>query len=167
MKNGLQELFLDELADIHHAEKQLTKALPKLIKAAESDELRDAFESHLRETEEHARRVEQVFEAFGESPKRKKCKGMQGIVEEGDEMLSEFGGTPSGDAALIAAAQKAEHYEMASYGCLCTWARLMNNTDAANLLQENLEEEKEADRKLTEIAESMSNVDAVETSDEG
>jgi ferritin-like metal-binding protein YciE len=160
MKNGLHKLFLDELADIHYAEVQLTKALPKLAKASECDELRSAFESHLRETETHVSRLERVFELLNERPRKKKCDGMLGIIDEGKEMLSDNKGEPTADAALIAAAQKAEHYEIATYGTLVTWAKTMHHDEAARLLEETLAEEKAADEKLTEIAQSVANPEA-------
>ena len=162
MKNGLHKLFLDELSDIHHAERQLTKALPKMAKAAENEELRAAFESHLQETENQISRIEQVFESLGETARKKKCKAMEGLIEEGKELMEENKGSSTIDAALISAAQKVEHYEIASYGCLCTWAKLMEHEEAARLLQESLDEEKEADERLTEIAESLANLEAVE-----
>ncbi len=160
MKNGLHDLFLDELADMYDAEQQLVRALPKLAKGAQHDELRDAFESHLKETENHVNRLEKVFELLDETPKRKKCEGMKGMVEEGKEMLDEHKGSGEADAALICAAQKAEHYEIASYGCLCTWAEQMGHEEALGLLKENLAEEKAADGKLTEIAKSCANAAA-------
>ncbi len=160
MNNALHELFLDELADIYHAEQQLVKALPKMAKAAESDDLREAFESHLKETETHVSRIEKAFKELGEKPKRKRCKGMEGLLEEGKEMLSEKKDEPSLDAALIASAQKVEHYEIASYGSLCAWAKEMGHQGALRLLKENLSEEKEADEKLTSIAEDVANLRA-------
>jgi ferritin-like metal-binding protein YciE len=160
MKNGLHELFLDELADMYSAEQQLTKALPKLAKAAQSDELREAFEMHLEETENHVSRLEQVFESLDETPKKKKCKGIEGILDEGKEIMTEHKKGEELDAALISAAQKTEHYEIASYGCLCTWAEQMGHDRALNLLKENLNEEKAADEKLTEIAKSSANLEA-------
>ncbi|MCD6051948.1 MAG: ferritin-like protein [Verrucomicrobia bacterium] len=160
MDNELHELFLDELADMLHAEKQLTKALPKLAAAAESDELREAFEAHLEETQTHISRIEQVFALLDKPAKAKKCPAMEGIVKEGSEVLDEYDGSPALDAALIAAAQKAEHYEIASYGCLCTWAESMGHDEALELLQATLEEEKAADEKLTEIATSVANAKA-------
>ena len=156
-ENSLREAFLDELADIHNAERQLTKALPKMAKAAESDELRKAFQSHLKETEGQIARLERVAKALGESIKRKKCKAMEGLVEEGEEIIEEFGDKPAGDATLIAAAQKVEHYEIATYGTLCAWAEQLNLDQVTGLLQANLDEEKAADEKLTSIAESLAN----------
>lgn len=152
---GLRETFLEELKDLYDAEKQLIKALPKMAKAAEHEELRAAFESHLEETQGHVQRLEQVFETFGETAKGKKCKAMQGLVEEGEDLIEE----EEGDAALICAAQKVEHYEIASYGSLRAWAKLLQEEDAAELLGESLEEEKKADKTLTEIAETAVNVE--------
>jgi ferritin-like metal-binding protein YciE len=160
MNNDLHELFLDELADIYNAEQQLTKALPKLAKTAKTDELREAFEQHLEETENHISRLEQVFESLGESMKRKKCKGMEGLIEEGEEVISEKRNTRALDAGLIISAQKVEHYEIATYGSLCSWAQQMGHDDVLELLRETLEEEKAADEKLTEIAESIANTQA-------
>jgi ferritin-like metal-binding protein YciE len=149
----LRETFLDELSDIYDAEHQLTKALPKLAKAAEDETLKEAFESHLEETENHIQRLEEVFEIFGEKAKGKKCKAMKGLVEEGEELIKE----DAGDAGLICGAQKVEHYEIATYGSLATWAEILGEKDAAKLLNETLDEEKAADDKLTEIAESVVN----------
>ena len=158
--NELQELFIDELADVYSAEQQLLKALPKMAKAANSTELQEAFESHLEETQEHVSRLEQIFKSLGETLKRKKCKAMEGLVEEGEEIMEEFEDSAALDAALIAAAQKVEHYEIASYGTLRTWAELLDHQDAVSLLEETLEEEKAADEKLTGVAESVANVRA-------
>lgn len=159
-ESPLKEVFLEELADMYHAEKQLTKALPKMIKAAQSDELREALEEHLDQTEGQIDRLDQVFSAVDEKVKSKTCKGMQGIVEEGDEMIKENKNTPGLDAVIISAAQKVEHYEIASYGTLAAWAEQMGNDEAAKLLHETLREEKEADEKLTDIAESLANQEA-------
>jgi len=160
MNNGLHKLFLDELADIYHAERQMVKTLPKLAQSAEHENLREAFASHLRETENHVSRIEQVFASLGEPARRKKCRGMAGVIDEGKQTLDDNKGSEALDAALIAVAQKAEHYEIASYGCLCTWADLMGHQEALRLLQENLAEEKQADERLTEIAKSTANVEA-------
>jgi len=160
MDNDLHELFLDELADVYNAEQQLTKALPKMAKAAESDELREAFESHLEETQTHVTRLEEAVEKLGESLKRKTCAAMKGLVEEAQELMKEQKDSSALDAALIAAAQKVEHYEIASYGTLCAWAKQMGHDDALELLSETLEEEKAADEKLTSIAESIANTRA-------
>src|SRR5204862_4137137 len=133
----------------------LLKALPKMAKAAEHEELKEAFESHLDETQEHVNRLEQIFKQFEEPVKGKKCKAMQGLIEEGEDLIKE----DEGDAALICAAQKVEHYEIASYGCLHTWARLQGEQEAADVLEENLEKKRMSDEKLTENAESTINND--------
>ena len=157
----LRETFLEELADVYDAEKQLVKALPKMAKAADHDELRRAFEMHLEETEEHVQRLERDFEVFGQQARGKKCKGMKGLIEEGEERIKE----EEGDAGLICAAQKVEHYEIAAYGSLHSWAKLMGEEDAAELLEETLEEEKAADEKLTETAEQSINVEEASQSE--
>jgi ferritin-like metal-binding protein YciE len=157
MHTDLHKLFLDEIADVFNAEQQLTKALPKMAKMAESDELRQAFEDHLEQTKEHANRLEQVIEQLGESMKRKTCQAMKGLIEEADDLMKEEKDSSALDAALIAAAQKVEHYEIASYGTLRAWAEQMGHDEAVELLSETLEEESEADEKLTEIAESIAN----------
>jgi len=151
----LRETFLDELADIYDAEHQLTKALPKMVKAAEHDELKAGFQEHLKQTQTHVQRIEQVFEALGEKAKAKKCKAMKGLIEEGEERISD----EAGDAALIAAAQKVEHYEIAGYGSLKCWADHLGEAEAAELLEQTLEEEKETDDKLTELAENSINAE--------
>jgi ferritin-like metal-binding protein YciE len=155
--SDLHDLFLDELADMLHAERQITKALPKLIKAAEAEELRTALQDHLAETQQQINRIEQVFASLGEKVEAKPCKGMQGILEEGDEMVKEMKDTTALDAAIISGGQKVEHYEIASYGTLVAWAEKMGHDEAARLLGESLAEEKAADEKLTEIAESSAN----------
>ncbi len=160
--NTLREAFISELSDIYDAEKQLIKALPKMAKAAQHDELRRGFEEHLEQTEEHVNRLEQVFELIGEKTKSKKCKGMMGLIEEGEEMIKE----KAGDAALICGAQKVEHYEIAAYGSLSTWARLLEEEEAADLLDETLDEEKDTDEKLTQAAEEMINADEKEEEEE-
>ena len=157
MDSGLHELFLEELSDIYNAEQQLTRALPKMARAAESDELRMAFEEHLEQTHEQIARLEQVFRSLDETLKRKTCKGMQGLIEEGSEMMQEHKGSSEIDAALIAGAQKVEHYEIASYGTLCTWAEQMGHDEALELLKQNIDEEETTDERLTEIAESLAN----------
>jgi ferritin-like metal-binding protein YciE len=151
--SGLRETFVEELKDLYDAEKQLLKALPKMAKAAENEELKAAFEQHEEETQTHVERLERVFEAFGETAKGKKCKAMQGLIEEAQDLIKE----DEGDAALICAAQKVEHYEIASYGSLRAWAELLEENDALDLLEETLEEEKATDEKLTEIAETAAN----------
>lgn len=156
--SDLRETFIEELKDLYDAEKQITKALPKMIKAAEHDELKEAFQAHLEETQGQIERLEKVFEMFDETPKSKKCKAMEGLVAEGKELIEEN----EGDAAMICAAQKIEHYEIASYGSLVSWARLLGEDEAADLLEETLGEEEQADEKLTEIAESTINVEEAE-----
>ncbi len=156
--NTLRETFLQELADIYDAEKQLVKALPKMAKAAQNEQLREGIEEHLEQTQAHVQRIEQVFEHFGEKAKTRKCRAMMGLLEEGEELIKE----KAGDAALISAAQKVEHYEIASYGSLKSWAELLEEHDAVELLEETLEEEKNTDEKLTEMAESVVNVEEKE-----
>ena len=151
----LKDLFLDELKDVYHAEGQLLKALPKMAKAAESEELKAAFQQHTEETKVHQERVAEVFELLGEKAKTKVCKAMQGIVEEGKEVMSEDMDPDVMDAALIAAAQRAEHYEIAVYGTLRTYAQLLGNDEAAQILQEILDEEGTTDKKLTKLAEKL------------
>lgn len=160
--NELHELFMEELADIYSAERQLIKALPGMAAAANSAELREAFEEHLRETRNQVSRIEEIVELLGESLKQKKCKGMMGLIEEAQEMMEEKEDSPALDATLIAGAQKVEHYEIASYGTLCAWAELMSHEGALQLLKENLNEEETADKKLTEIAETVANLQAEE-----
>ena len=157
MDNELHQLFLDELADVYNAEQQLTKALPKLAKAAESDELREALEQHLEETEEHISRLEQVAESLDETLKKKVCKAMKGLIEEGDDIVKEQKDSTALDAGIIAACQKVEHYEIATYGTLCAWAEQMGHDEALKLLRQTEEEETAADEKLTEVAESIAN----------
>ena len=158
----LHDAFLDELRDAYDAEKQLLKALPRMAKAAESESLRTAFETHRQETEGHVDRLEQVFATLDERVRGKHCEGMAGIIEEGKSTMEEdFEGTTL-DACLIASAQRAEHYEMAAYGTLVAWARAMGHQEAAGLLQEILEEEKATDEKLTSIAESGINQEAAQ-----
>jgi ferritin-like metal-binding protein YciE len=153
----LEDLFLDSLADMYYAEAQLTKALPKMAKAATDDSLREAFESHLTETEGNVRKLEEVFASFGKEPKSKKSKAILGIIDEADEIVSDNKKSPTINAALIYAAQKAEHYEIASYGSLRDWARSLDNEEAADLIEEILDEEKAADSKLTDLAEEHCN----------
>jgi ferritin-like metal-binding protein YciE len=153
---SLHDLYVDELKDLYNAENQLLKALPKMAKAASAPELRTAFEGHLEETKEQVRRLEKIFKRLEASPKGKKCKAMEGLIEEGKEVMDDAH-PPVLDAALIAAAQRVEHYEMAGYGCVRTFARLLGYEDAAELLQETLDEEGAADKKLTELAETIIN----------
>ena len=158
----LHDAFLDELRDAYDAEKQLIKALPKLAKAANSEELRQAFEDHLEETQGHVQKIEQVFEGLDEKARGKHCDGMAGIIDEGKNVMEEDFEGATLDACLIAAGQRAEHYEMAAYGTLVAWAKGMGHDDAAELLQEILDEEKAADEKLTQLAESGINEQACE-----
>lgn len=152
--NTLKDAFVDEVRDMYNAEKQLLKALPKLAKAASSDELREALESHLEETQEQVARLEKVFELLDEKPRGKHCAGMAGIIEEGNDVLQEdFDGAVM-DSCIIAAGQRAEHYEMAAYGTSVAWAEALGLTEVAQLLTETLEEEKAADQKLSAMAEA-------------
>ena len=151
--SNLRDTFLAELADIYDAEHQLLKALPKMAKAASNRKLKSGFEQHLTETEGHVSRLEEVFDCFGEKAKAKKCQAMKGLIEEGEELIDD----EQGDAALICAAQKVEHYEIAAYGSLKSWAEHLDNPDAAKLLARTLSEEKATDDKLTEVAETVVN----------
>jgi ferritin-like metal-binding protein YciE len=159
----LQDLLVMELKDLYSAENQIIKALPKMIKAATSEKLRTALEEHLEETKEQAARLEKVCEEIGASPSGHKCAAMEGLIEEGKEILEQKGKAADAvlDAAIITAAQRVEHYEMAGYGCAATFAKLLGFDKAAKMLGETLEEEKNADSKLTEIAESEINADAI------
>jgi Uncharacterized protein conserved in bacteria len=157
---SLQELFVEELRDMYDGEKRLTKALPRMAKAAESEELGAALTNHLRETERQVQRLEQVFRTMGEPVRGKKCDGIMGIVEEGKHAMDELEGCVL-DAALIAGAQKVEHYEIASYGTLAYFAELLGNEKAKDLLGQTLDEEKAADEKLSTIAKSKVNRDAL------
>jgi ferritin-like metal-binding protein YciE len=158
--NSLHDLYVNELKDLYSAENQLLKALPKMAKAADSEELRAAFEEHLEVTKAQVERLDKIFQELDSSPTGKKCKAMEGLIEEGDEVMEEGGEPAVLDAALIAAAQRVEHYEIAGYGCVRTFARLLDYKEAAALLQETLDEEADADRKLTELAEAVINVEA-------
>jgi ferritin-like metal-binding protein YciE len=158
----LHEAFIEELRDSYDAEKQLLKALPKLAKAAASTDLRAAFETHLEETKGHVERLEQVFESLDEKPRGKHCEGIAGIIEEGKSIMEEEFDDATMDACLIAAGQRAEHYEMAAYGTLIAWAQSMGHTEATNLLQGILDEEKAADKKLSSLAEGGINQDAAD-----
>jgi ferritin-like metal-binding protein YciE len=163
-KNALRRLYIDELKDLYSAENQLVKALPKMAKAADSEDLKAGFEEHLEQTRGHVSRLEEIFKALGESPKGKKCKGMEGLIEEGSEMIKEDPEAEELDAGLIAAAQRVEHYEIAGYGCVRTYAELLGEEDAVELLEETLKEEKETDQKLTELAGKI-NVEAQASED--
>jgi len=157
----LEDLFVHELKDLYAAEKQLLKALPKMAKAASHSELKQAFESHLQETEGHVKRLEEIFESLELSTRGAKCKAMEGLIEEGKEIIAEEMEDDVRDAALICAAQRVEHYEMAGYGCARTFARDLGHHEAADMLQRTLEEEGAADEKLTEIAVSRINQEAM------
>jgi ferritin-like metal-binding protein YciE len=154
-KSSLQDLYLDELRDLYNAETQLVKALPKMAKAASNDQLRAAFQEHLRETSEHVSRLEQIFEQLGEKATGKKCLGMEGLVKEGSETMKEDYSEEVKDAAIIGAAQRVEHYEMAGYGTVRAFAELLGETEHVSLLEKTLEEEKQADEKLTQLAEEI------------
>jgi ferritin-like metal-binding protein YciE len=161
--SGLEEFFKDEIKDIYWAEKHLVKTLPKMAKAATSAELKDAFTNHLEETKVHVERLEQVFELLEEKPEAKKCEAMEGITKEGDGIIDETeSGTATRDVGLILAGQKVEHYEISTYGGLEQLARNLGRDDVAELLKQTLEEEKSADRLLTEVAEESVNYDAAE-----
>ncbi len=156
---NLKKLFVEELKDMYSGEAQILKALPKLVKAAHNDELRDALEEHLEVSRGHKERLEKIFEELGIPAKAKTCEGLKGIIAEGDSTVEEAGDKVI-DAAIIASAQKVEHYEMATYGTLRTWAQQIGEDRAASLLEQTLNEEKEADSKLTELAESFANAEA-------
>jgi ferritin-like metal-binding protein YciE len=153
----LNDLFLEVLKDTYHAEKQILRALPRMAKAAESDELREAFENHRAETEAQVERLEQVFEIIDKPARAKTCQAIQGIIEEGKEVMSDFAKTDALDAGLIAAAQAVEHYEISRYGTLRTWANQLGMRDAARLLEATLKEEKKTDELLTKLAEAAAN----------
>ena len=157
---GLNELFHDTLKDIYFAEKKILATLPKMAKAAQDDALRAAFEKHRDQTEEHVARLEEVFEVIDKKPAGKTCQAIMGITEEGAEIMDEYKGSPSLDAGLLAAAQAVEHYEISRYGTLRTWAAELGLTDAVNLLDRTLSEEKETDAALSELAESAVNIAA-------
>lgn len=152
---SLEELFVEEIRDLYDAEKQIVKALPKLAKAANSEELRTAFEEHLEQTKKQVERLEQIFELMDEKAKGKPCKGMKGLIQEGDEVAAEEAEESLTDLGLIGAAQKVEHYEMSGYGTARTMAEQIGNTEAAQLLEETLKEEEETDKRLTGIAKAI------------
>jgi ferritin-like metal-binding protein YciE len=154
-KDSLRELYIDELRDLYNAETQLVKALPKMAKGAANEQLREAIEDHLRETSEHVSRLEQIFEQLGEKPSGKKCLGMEGLVKEGSETLKEDFSEAVKDAAIIGAAQRVEHYEMAGYGTVKAFAELLGEDEHISLLEQTLEEEKMADQKLSQLAEQI------------
>ncbi|HUN63747.1 MAG TPA: ferritin-like domain-containing protein [Candidatus Sulfotelmatobacter sp.] len=153
--NTLRELFLDELRDLYDAENRIVKALPKMVKAAESEELRSGFEQHLEQTKGHVERLKQILTSLDEKASGKKCPGMVGILEEGEELMDEDYEGSVKDAALISAAQRVEHYEIAAYGCVHAWAEELGENEAAELLEKTLTEEKETDAKLTELAQQI------------
>ncbi len=156
----LDDLFLDTLKDIYYAEKQILKTLPKMAKAAESEEVRAGFEKHAQETEGQIERLEQVFELIGKPARGKTCDAILGIIEEGKEIMTEFKGTQALDAGLVSSAQAVEHYEIARYGTLKTWAGQLGYNDAVKLLDQNLQEEIATDKKLTQVAEASANTKA-------
>jgi ferritin-like metal-binding protein YciE len=166
--NRLKHLYIEELKDLYSAETQMVKALHKMANAASSEDLRAGFEEHLGQTKEHVARLEKILKALGESAKGKKCKGMEGLIKEGSEMIEEDPAPEELDAGLISAAQRVEHYEIAGYGCVSTYAKLLGEDEAAFLLRLTLEEEKETDEKLTQLAGSI-NLEAAESeeSEEG
>jgi ferritin-like metal-binding protein YciE len=161
-ETALRELYVNELKDLYSAENQLVKALPKMAQAASSPKLKAGFKKHLNQTKEHVRRLERIFKGMEEGPHGKHCNGMEGLIKEGSEAVSEDPGDEELDAALIAAAQHVEHYEMAGYGCVRTWARLLGERDAARLLEKTFKEEKQTDLDLTVLAKKI-NVVAEET----
>src|SRR5882724_2523828 len=156
---SLKDLFVDELKDLYSAENQILKALPKMIKKASSKELKSGFEQHLKETQVHVERLEKIFQELDESPRGKKCKGMEGVIADGKELMEEDANPEVMDAGLIGAAQHVEHYEIAGYGCVRTYAELLGHSNFASLLQKTLDEEKATDEKLTKLAQNV-NVEA-------
>jgi len=154
-KGSIRQLYVDELKDLYNAETQLTKALPKMAKASSNPELRKAFEEHLRQTSEHVSRLEQIFEMLDESPSGKKCLGMEGLVKEGSETMQGKYKDPVMDAAIIGAAQRVEHYEIAGYGTVKAFAELLGENEHMSLIEQTLEEEKQTDETLTQLAESI------------
>ena len=161
----MDDLFVATLKDIYYAEKQILKALPGMVKKAKGKDLKDALETHRQETEGQVERLDQVFKLLGVPAKGKKCEGMAGLLEEGKKIMEEDAEPSVMDAALISAAQKVEHYEIASYGCLCTYAEMLGYDQVHDLLGQNLEEEEVTDEKLTELAESVINIEAEEAED--
>lgn len=160
--NSLQKLFEDEMSDILYAEREIVKTLPKMVKAAHHADLKAALTHHLEETKGQVERLEQAFESIGKKARAKKCEAILGILTEGAGLLEEFAETPAIDAAIILAGQKVEHYEIATYGCLVTWAKLLGHKDAAKLLAQTLDEEEKADAGLSKIAESVCNAEAAD-----
>jgi len=158
---SLRDLFLEDLAELHDAERRLVKALPKLAKAATSGDLKKAFQSHCKETQGQVKKLEQVFRLFDRKPKGKRCESAVGLLKEGDARAAAYKGTPAINAALVAAAQKVEHFEIASYGCLRKWAMLLGNKKAAGLLQQSLDQEKDANESFNELAHTSLNQEAL------
>jgi ferritin-like metal-binding protein YciE len=154
-KDSLRDLYIDELRDLYSAETQMVKALPKMAKASSNDQLRQGFEEHLRQTSEHVSRLEQIFEQLGEKPSGRKCAGMEGLVKEGSEVIKEDDSDEVKDAGIIGAAQRVEHYEIAAYGTVRAFAELLGESEHVSLLEETLNEEKETDGKLTQLAEQI------------
>ena len=166
-ESALEKFFHDQLKDLYWAEKHLTKALPKMQKAATSEELQEAIENHLAQTEDHISRLEQVFELIGKKPQAKKCEGREGLVKEGESVIEETEeGSATRDAGIITAAQKVEHYEISAYGTLVQMAKTLGNDKAAKILQTTLEEEKETDENLTQLAENSINWEASDEEEE-
>jgi ferritin-like metal-binding protein YciE len=164
--NSLRELYVEELRDLYSAENQILKALPRMIRAASNKDLQRAFTLHERQTQQHVKRLDRIFRALDESSRGKKCKGMEGLLEEGQELIKERPEPEVLDAGLISAAQRVEHYEMAGYGTVRTYARQLGEEEQANLLQETLNEEGETDKLLTSLAESSINIEADHADDE-
>jgi len=165
MTNTFQSLYINHLKDLYSAENQLVKALPKMVKSAESQELSDAFRSHLEQTKNHVMRLEDIFQRLGETPKGQKCVGMEGIIKEGVEVMGDFEGEVL-DAGLISAAQRMEHYEIATYGTVCAMAEVLGRSEDLGILKGTLEEEKQADERLTELSEAI-NASANQKSEPG
>lgn len=165
-ENSLRELYLEELKDLYSAENQLVKALPNMASAATSPDLKTGFKKHLEQTREHVARLEQIGEEMGEKLTGKTCKGMEGLIKEGKELIDEDPGDEELDAGLISAAQRVEHYEIAGYGCVRTYAKLLGQTSATSLLEQTLVEEKETDKKLTLLSEKI-NVEAMDSGEQG
>jgi ferritin-like metal-binding protein YciE len=158
---SLRDLYVEQLHDLYSAETQLVEALPKMAKAASSPQLQNAFQEHLTQTKTHVQRIEQIFQRLGAKPKDQTCKGMQGLIKEGSEMIKMKGEPAAIDAGLIAAAQRVEHYEIAGYGCVHTYAQQLGDQQDAQLLQQTLDEEGQTDKKLTQLAEQLINLEAV------
>ena len=160
--DSLRKLYVEELKDLYSAEKQILQALPKMVKKASNAQLKSAFQEHLKVTEGHVARLDRIFEGLGKAARGKKCKAMEGLIEEGKEVMAEDIEADVMDAALISAAQRIEHYEMAGYGTVRTWAEHLGEQQATKLLQQTLDEEGDADKKLTQLAESTINVEALQ-----